>query len=122
MESVANSPSRAARVVLAASYFRQRFMDMIQFTSGGPPDFIGSFANLTEAESNGFEGEVSVQAGSGWSGSASYTIAEPRVKRVSGDYDGDLRPGDALISRPKHAGSGTVSWSGPKSSLSATAM
>lgn len=98
------------RVTVSGSYFRQRFMNMIQFVPGGPPDFLGSFDNLTEAQSNGVEGEITVRTSAGWSGNASYTVAEPRVRRVSEDYAGDLRAGDALIRRPTHSGNATVSW------------
>ncbi len=111
------------RVVISGTFFRQRFMDMIQFVSGGPPNFLGSFANLTEAESNGLEGELTVRPVEGWTASAAYTIAEPRVKKISESYEGDLRPGDALIRRPTHSGSATVSWSsGRSASFSTTAL
>jgi vitamin B12 transporter len=98
------------RVTVGGSYFRQRFMNMIQFVPGGPPDFLGSFDNLTEAESNGVESEITVSTSAGWSANASYTVAEPRVRRVSEDYGGDLQAGDALIRRPTHSGNATVSW------------
>jgi vitamin B12 transporter len=111
------------RILVAGTLFRQRFKDMIQYVSGGPPNFLGSFENLTEAESNGVEGELTLRPSSEWSLSASYTVAEPRVTRVAEDYEGDLRPGDALIRRPTHSGSATLAWL-PKTSasLSATAM
>jgi vitamin B12 transporter len=95
---------------VSAAYFNQRFMDMIQFVSGGPPDFLGSYDNLTEATSNGYEIEIALAPGGEWSAAASFTQTNPRVARVSSGYAGDLRPGDALIRRPKHTASGTVSW------------
>ena len=110
------------RIAIAATLFRQRFRDMIQYVSGGPPDFLGSFANLTEAESHGIEGEVTLRPGLGWSWVASYTIAEPRVTEVSPDYEGDLRPGDALIRRPTHSGNASMSWAGAARSFTATAF
>ena len=110
------------RVVIAGALFRQRFMDMIQFVSGGPPSFLGSFANLTEAESNGVEGELTLRPTAEWTATAAYTLAEPRVKRVSAEYQGDLRPGDALIRRPTHSGSATVSWARKATSFSTSAI
>jgi len=36
---------------LSASYFNQRFSDLIQFVNGGPPNFLGSFADVSEKQS-----------------------------------------------------------------------
>ncbi len=109
-------------VTLSAGYFRQRFEDMIQYVNGGPPDFLGGFANLTEAESNGFEVEARIAPSGSWSGWANYSNSRPRVKRVSSRYEGDLSPGDALLRRPGHSGGASVAWSRPRiGSVSATA-
>ena len=95
----------------SATYFNQRFSDLIQFVPGGPPGFLGSYANLTEAESNGWEGEIVLTPVSAWSASASYTFAEPRVRKISSDYSGDLEPGDPLLRRPRHSGNASIIWS-----------
>ncbi|HEY6090187.1 MAG TPA: TonB-dependent receptor, partial [Gemmatimonadaceae bacterium] len=42
-------------IQLAVSYFNQRFSDMIRYVSGGPPAYMGSYANLAGASSNGYE-------------------------------------------------------------------
>jgi len=77
---------------------------------------------LTEAESNGFEVELTVTPAAKWSGSMSYTQARPRVSRVSSDYSGDLEPGDALIRRPRQSGHAAMRWTpGSGSVISATA-
>ncbi len=101
----------AGAVTVAASYFNQSFKDMIQYVSGGPPDFLGSFDNLTEAESNGFELEARLTPMSEWSAWGSYAMARPRVKRVSSDYSGDLVAGEALLRRPEHSANAALSWS-----------
>ena len=54
----------------AASYFDQRFSDLIQYVAGGPPAFLGSYANLTEARSSGYEFELALSPTKGWSGAA----------------------------------------------------
>lgn len=95
---------------LSAGYFNQRFRDLIQFVPGGPPNYLGSYANLTEAQSNGYEAELSLTPVGEWSASASYTFAKPKVTEVSSDYGGDLKPGDALLRRPRHSGTASVSW------------
>jgi vitamin B12 transporter len=98
---------------LSASYFNQRFSDLIQFVNGGPPDFLGSFANLTGATSNGYEAELQVIPVRNWRGTASYTIVNPRVTEVDPAFQGTDRAGDALLRRPTHSGSLVVSYSRP---------
>jgi vitamin B12 transporter len=100
-------------VRLSASYFTQRFGDLIQFVNGGPPAFLGSFANLTAASSNGYEAELQVSPVTNWRGTASYTIVNPRVTEVDAAYQGSDRVGDALIRRPTHSGSLVVSYTRP---------
>lgn len=103
---------------ISAAYFNQRFRQLIQFVQGGPPGFLGSYANLTEAESNGFEVEFSGRVPNGWSVTAAYSRSRPRVRRVSPDYTGNLRPGDPLIRRPVNSGSASLSWASDAGSLS----
>src|SRR5450759_4273512 len=98
---------------LSASYFTQRFADLIQFVNGGPPAFLGSFANLTEASSNGYEAELQLTPVRNWRGTASYTIVNPRVTEVDPVFQGSDHVGDELISRPTHSGSLLVSYSRP---------
>jgi vitamin B12 transporter len=100
---------------LSASYFTQRFSELIQFVNGGPPTFMGSYANLTAATSNGYEAELQVSPVRNWRGSASYTIVNPRVTEVDPAYQGGNRVGDALIRRASHSGSFVVSYARPSS-------
>ena len=95
---------------LSASYFTQRFGDLIQYVSGGPPDFKGSYANLNAAESNGYEAELQLLLTSHWRGNASLTVINPRVDKVDPSYEGTERAGDALLRRPSHSGTFGVSY------------
>lgn len=97
-------------VHFSASYFAQRFADLIQFVNVGPPDFKGSFANLNAAISNGYEAEVQFRVGSRLRGNASYTIVTPRVDAVDTNYQGGDRAGDALLRRPSHSGAAGLSY------------
>lgn len=106
---------RGDMVQLGASYFTQRFSDLIQYLNGVPPTFMGSFANLTAATSNGFEAELHVSPVGNWRGSASFTIVNPRVTEIDAAYQGESRVGDALIRRPSHSGSLVVSYVRPAS-------
>lgn len=94
----------------SAGYFNQRFSDMIQYVSGGPPSYLRSYANLTEAESNGYEGELNVTPVGEWSAFASYTVAKPRVTKIGSGYTGSLKEGDPLIRRPTRSGTGSLTW------------
>jgi vitamin B12 transporter len=104
---------RPELVQLSASYFTQRFSDLIQYVSGGPPTFMGRYANLTGATSNGYEAELQVSPVRNWRGSVSYTIIDPRVTQVDAAYQGGNSVGDALIRRPSHSGSLVVSYARP---------
>jgi vitamin B12 transporter len=114
--------SRSGMVQVSANYFSQRFADLIQFVSGGPPDFKGSFANLTGASSNGYEAEIRVALSGNWRGSGGYTIVNPRVTRIPPGYGGSEKPGDALLRRPSHSGNAVVSYTRtPRMSFAAAA-
>jgi vitamin B12 transporter len=102
---------------LSASYFAQRFSDLIQYVNGGPPDFKGSFANLTAATANGYELDLHILPASSWRGSAGYTVVTPRVAAVDPAYQGGDKVGDALIRRPTHSGSVTLAY-GPRAGAS----
>ncbi len=101
-------PGDAVRV--SASYFTQRFADLIQYVNGGPPDFKGSYANLNAAVSNGYEAEIQALLGGAWRGNASYTVVNPRVDEVDANYQGGDRAGDALLRRPSHSGTLGMSY------------
>jgi len=98
---------------LSASYFAQRFADLIQYVNGPPPSFKGSFANLTAATSDGFEAELHLTPVAGWRTTASYTVVRPRVSELDPNYQGSDRVGDALLRRPSHSGSVMVSYGRP---------
>ena len=100
-------------VHFSADYFNQTFTDLIQYVSGGPPNYLGSYANLSEARTRGYDVELSMSPMNGWSGSVSYTIATPRVTKLSSAYTGDHKVGDALIRRPTHTGNAVLSFSTP---------
>lgn len=113
---------RPELIQASASYFTQRFSDLIQYVNGAPPSFKGSYANLTAASSNGYEAEVQVSPTRSWRGSASYTIVTPRVRAVDLAYEGSDQVGDALLRRPSHSGNLHVSYARPSSASFGVAM
>ena len=106
---------RRELIQLSANYFIQRFSDLIQYVNGTPPDFKGSYANLTGATSNGYEAEVQLSPARNWRGSASFTVVNPRVTHIDPGYQGGSKVGDALIRRPSHSGSVGLSYARPSS-------
>lgn len=105
----------------SATLFRQRFGDLIQFLSGGPPTFVGTYENLAEATSNGYEAELELTPPGVMSASASVTVATPRVTRVSASSDNPNLLGQALIRRPTHSATASLTIAPPGRSLSIVA-
>ncbi len=100
----------AHRLRVAGNYFNQRFSQIIQYVSGGPPNFLGSYANLTRASSNGYEAEAELRPLDAIRVSGSFTVVAPRVTVLSPAYGGSLKVGDALLRRPTHSGTLGFSW------------
>lgn len=94
-----------ARLRIAGDYFNQRFSQLIQYVDGGPPSYLGSYANLTRAAANGYEGEVELRPLSALHLTGSFTVVAPKVSAIAAGYTGSQKPGDALIRRPTHSGS-----------------
>lgn len=102
-------------LTIGGTLFRQSYTQMIQYVPGGPPSFMGSFANLAGATANGSELEAIADA-SAWSARlrgvvlrANYSEVRPRVRSLSAAYNGSLKVGDALIRRPTHSANMSVS-------------
>ena len=93
----------ADRFRIAGAYFNQRFGQLIQYVDGGPPKFLGSYANLTAASANGYEGEFELRPISPLRLRGSFTVVAPRVSELAPTYAGSLKVGDALIRRPTHS-------------------
>ena len=98
------------RFRVAGDYFNQKFSQLIQYVDGGPPSYVGSFANLTGASANGYEGEAEARPLDKMRVTASFTVVAPQVTAVAPSYTGALKPGDALIRRPTHSGSFGLSY------------
>jgi vitamin B12 transporter len=111
----------ANRFRVGGDYFNQRFSQLIQFVSGGPPTFLGSYANLTGASSNGYEGEAELRPIDRVRITGSFTVVTPRVREISPTYGGSLKVGDALLRRPTHSGAMGVSYGDVTRSFGITA-
>lgn len=95
----------AGRVRASASYFGQRFRDLIQFTSAtGVPD-APNYVNVAAADADGLELEVSLVPVAGTRLRAHYTYLRTRVTDggVLPDDDAAFRTGGSLLRRPTHS-------------------
>ena len=109
------------RARVSASYFNQRFDDLIQFIGGGPPTFIGHFSNLARASSNGYEGELELTPVASVSATASATVSSPHITRIYSSAHGSFVVGQALLRRPSHSGAASLRITPRAGSVSLTA-
>ncbi|MDQ6717423.1 MAG: TonB-dependent receptor, partial [Gemmatimonadota bacterium] len=93
------------RIRVAGDYFNQRFFQLIQYVDGGPPAYLGSYANLTGASANGYEGEAELRPIPAVRLTGSFTVVAPKVTATSPGSTATQKPGDALIRRATHSGS-----------------
>ncbi|MGI9091030.1 MAG: hypothetical protein ACR2GG_08005, partial [Gemmatimonadaceae bacterium] len=71
------------------------------------------YDNLTQARARGYQAGAQLALGREWSASLSYTQLLAKVYAVPPGFGGSLRPGDALLRRPSHSGSGLLSYAAP---------
>jgi vitamin B12 transporter len=100
------------RLRLGVTRFEQRFTQLIQFVGGGPPDWLGSFANLAAARSDGWELEGRAVPLAGLTAVASYTRLNARVARLEESYEGPLQVRQPLIRRPRNAAAAALTYAG----------
>jgi len=102
--------------VLAATYFDQRYTDLIQYDAAplgvGQPNYV----NLASASSSGLELEVRIAASPRFAVSAGYTYLRTEVTDAGVDTDADAGfvEGQRLLRRPRHRGgvNARYSWRG----------
>lgn len=94
----------------SATYFHQRFSQLIEYVPGAAPDFVGTYGNLTAATSRGYELELTTARINGWSARASYTALRAVVAELSDSYQGSARAGDELLRRPRRSATAGASY------------
>lgn len=100
----------AGLITVSATYFDQRFRQLIEFVPGGAPDFVGTYANLAAATSRGHELEVATASVGGWSARASYTALRAVVSELADSYQGSARVGEELLRRPRRSATAGASF------------
>lgn len=92
------------RLVMSATWFAQRFRNLIQFTFAPPPPTTANYYNVAAARASGLELEVRAAPGAGFELKGSYTWTHT-VADDSG-YDGAaFAQGQRLLRRPTSAAS-----------------
>jgi vitamin B12 transporter len=98
------------KLVLGATYFNQKFDDLITYIDRPGPD--PDFENIQEAESQGIELMALCKPGYGLTLGGNYTYLDTEVTD-DGGVGGPSSPfeeGKDLLRRPEHTASGYVNW------------
>lgn len=100
-----------SRGSLGATYFDQRFHNLIQYrsTPTGAPRDTPNYFNVAAANARGLELEGHVRAVGGTALRASYTYLRTRVTDAGTGASGTFVLGERLLRRPTHAASVTAS-------------
>jgi vitamin B12 transporter len=96
-----------ARLSVWATYFNQRFRDMVVYDGSGAPG-DPTYRNGAAARSRGLEAGVSVGVGSTTTASASYTYLSTLATDDAGLPSASFAAGSRLIRRPQHAAEVTL--------------
>jgi vitamin B12 transporter len=97
----------AGAVTLGATYFHQRFVDLIDYRFDPANPAQSQYENIARARSAGAEVEIRAAPVHGVSGDASYTWLDTKVLESGFDPspNATLVAGGPLLRRPKHSGS-----------------
>ena len=96
--------SAAVGATVAATWFDQRFDDLIQYTFSSPTDGGPNYFNVGAARARGLELEGQLRRG-GWSATASYAWLDTEVLDPGLATDATFAEGQRLLRRPEHSGS-----------------
>jgi len=102
------------RLVLSATYFDQKFDDLIAYVNRPAPQ--PDFENIQQAESRGVELSAAVQPGYGFRIGGSYTYLHTEVTDDGGQGGSGaiFDEGKDLLRRPAHTASAYVNWAWEK--------
>lgn len=116
-------PLLARRLVVTATYFNQRFRDLIQFTFSPPEPAGPNFFNVGKADAAGVELEMRLSGTGPLAFAANYTYLDTEVIEAGPEADPAFVRGESLLRRPRHAASlsaGVYGWQRGRVSLDVT--
>ena len=98
------------KLVFGATYFYQKFDDLITFINN--PDPEPDFENIQEAESQGIELMLLCTPGYGFTVGGNYTYLDTEVNDDggAGGASSPFEEGKDLLRRPNHTASGYINW------------
>ncbi len=97
----------SGRASIWATYFDQRFTDMVVYDAGGAPG-SPTYRNGAAATARGIETGVSMELGSHIGASASYTYLDTQATDDAGSPSPSFAAGERLIRRPAHSAGVTL--------------
>ena len=100
-EAGAEVTALSNRLTLTASYFAQRFRDLIQFRAAAPEQ--PTYANIAKARADGVETGARFWLGHGVTLSADYTWLDTEVEDDGGLGTTTYQVGESLLRRPPHS-------------------
>lgn len=111
----------AERLTLSATYFDQRFEDLIQFTFSPPEPGDPNYFNVAAARSDGLEATATARPVESLELDASYTWTDTEVLDAGFDEgeNASFAPGEPLLRRPEHRASATARLSAGKGRFTA---
>jgi vitamin B12 transporter len=97
-------------VEIGATYFENRFSDMIAFVS-----FVDGSKNVPAAKTSGVEAVVTLRPVRGWTATGTYMYLQTEVTDDGGLVGQNFFvKGEPLLRRPRHSGSVSVGYSGDR--------
>ena len=109
-EAGVDQPFWGDKIQLSATYFENRFKDMIAFIS-----FTEGSTNIQAAKTSGVEAVLVVRPFPGWYATGNYTYLRTEVTD-DGGITGQVNfiKGEPLLRRPKHSGSVSIGYAGDR--------
>ena len=103
-EAGAEQPLLEGRLTVSATWFDQRFEDLIQYTFQPPEPGGPNFHNVAAARSDGLEASVTARPAERLALEASYTWTDTEVLDSGFDEgpEASFAPGQPLLRRPEH--------------------
>ena len=109
-EAGVDQPLWGEKIQLSATYFENRFKDLIAFVS-----FTEGSTNVQAAKTSGVEAVLVVRPFPGWSATANYTYLRTEVTDDGGIMGQvNFLKGEPLLRRPKHSGSVSIGYAGDR--------
>lgn len=110
-------------VELSATWFDQKFVDLIEYTFAPPSPGDPNYFNIAGASSRGLEIMGTANMTTGFSVRGAYTYTDTEVTTAGFDTSalGLFAPGKTLLRRPKHTASFTAGYSNSRASVYVTA-